>query len=76
MDSNKTTALFGLDYIPIVETFTSLEGESIDSGTTTFFIRTAVCQNKCSFCDTKESWAQNDKNKIWTKGDINNECKV
>ena len=44
------------DMLPIVETFTSLEGEGPDCGTPTFFIRLAGCAVGCYKCDTKESW--------------------
>lgn len=36
--------------------FYSLQGEGAHIGRPTFFIRTAVCNLRCSWCDTKYSW--------------------
>jgi 7-carboxy-7-deazaguanine synthase len=38
--------------LPVVETFTSLQGESTHAGRVCFFIRCAGCNLKCSYCDT------------------------
>jgi 7-carboxy-7-deazaguanine synthase len=40
----------------IIETFYSIQGEGAHIGKPTFFIRTAVCNLRCSWCDTKYSW--------------------
>lgn len=40
---------------PIAETFYSLKGEGIWSGTPMFFIRLSGCNLHCDFCDTKYS---------------------
>lgn len=40
----------------IIEMFYSIQGEGIHIGKPTFFIRTAVCNLRCSWCDTKYSW--------------------
>ncbi len=37
----------------IIETFTSIQGEGLKMGTITFFIRTAGCNLRCSWCDTR-----------------------
>lgn len=42
---------------PIVETFHSVQGEGAWTGTSAFFIRLALCDVGCWFCDTKESWS-------------------
>lgn len=42
--------------LPVVETFHSLQGEGVWTGTNAFFIRLAGCDVGCPFCDTKESW--------------------
>lgn len=42
--------------LPIHEMFTSIEGEGPEVGTPTLFVRTAGCNFKCSFCDTRKSW--------------------
>ena len=38
--------------LPVVETFTSIQGESTHAGRLCFFIRLAGCNLKCSYCDT------------------------
>lgn len=40
------------DCLPVVETFLSLQGESTHAGRLCFFIRTAGCNLRCSYCDT------------------------
>ncbi len=42
---------------PIVETFHSVQGEGAWMGASAFFIRLALCDVGCWFCDTKESWS-------------------
>jgi len=37
----------------INEMFLSIQGEGIESGKPTFFIRTGICNLQCSWCDTK-----------------------
>ncbi|WP_017324888.1 7-carboxy-7-deazaguanine synthase QueE [Synechococcus sp. PCC 7336] len=41
---------------PVVETFSSIQGEGAWTGTSAFFIRLAGCDVGCWFCDTKDSW--------------------
>ena len=43
-------------FLPVVETFHSLQGEGFHSGKSAFFIRLAGCSVGCSWCDTKKSW--------------------
>ena len=38
--------------LPVIETFTSIQGESTHAGRICFFIRLAGCNLRCSFCDT------------------------
>ena len=45
-----------LDYLPIVETFHSVQGEGAWMGVSAFFIRLAGCDVGCPWCDTKISW--------------------
>jgi len=40
----------------IMETFLSIQGEGVNSGLPTFFIRLAHCNLRCSYCDTKYSY--------------------
>ena len=49
-------------FLPVVETFHSLQGEGFHYGKSAFFIRLAGCRVECPWCDTKESW--NEKNHI------------
>ena len=39
-------------FLPVVETFSSIQGESTHAGKLCFFIRLAGCNLKCSYCDT------------------------
>jgi 7-carboxy-7-deazaguanine synthase len=43
--------------LPIVETFHSVQGEGAWAGTNAFFIRLALCDVGCPWCDTKISWS-------------------
>jgi 7-carboxy-7-deazaguanine synthase len=43
--------------LPIVETFHSIQGEGAWAGTNAFFIRLALCDVGCPWCDTKISWS-------------------
>ena len=40
----------------ISEIFESIQGEGINAGKDSIFIRTALCNLKCSWCDTKYTW--------------------
>jgi organic radical activating enzyme len=42
---------------PIVETFHSVQGEGMWTGTSAFFIRLGGCDVHCPWCDQKESWS-------------------
>jgi 7-carboxy-7-deazaguanine synthase len=43
--------------LPIVETFHSIQGEGAWAGVSAFFIRLALCDVGCPWCDTKISWS-------------------
>ena len=45
-----------MSYLPVVETFHSLQGEGCHTGRSAFFIRLGGCRVGCSWCDTKHSW--------------------
>jgi len=45
-----------VNYLPIVETFHSVQGEGAWMGVNAFFIRLAGCDVGCPWCDTKISW--------------------
>ena len=44
--------------LPVVEKFHSLQGEGAHAGRSAFFIRLASCKVRCSWCDTKDSWSE------------------
>ncbi len=44
--------------LPVVEQFHSLQGEGAHAGRSAFFIRLASCKVRCSWCDTKDSWSE------------------
>ena len=45
-------------FLPVVESFHSLQGEGHHSGRSAFFIRLAGCAVGCPWCDTKHSWPE------------------
>ncbi len=46
-----------LDALPIAETFLSVQGEGIRTGTPSFFVRVSGCNLRCAWCDTPyASW--------------------
>ena len=40
----------------IIEIFSSIQGEGIHAGKPSVFLRTALCNLKCVWCDTKYTW--------------------
>ena len=44
--------------LPVVERFHSLQGEGAHAGRSAFFIRLASCKVRCEWCDTKNSWSE------------------
>lgn len=51
-----TTSKTASAVLPVVETFHSIQGEGVWTGTNAFFIRLGGCDVGCSWCDTKHSW--------------------
>lgn len=45
--------------IPIMESFSTLQGEGFHTGKASWFIRTGGCDVGCHWCDVKESWDAN-----------------
>ena len=43
-------------YLPVMESFYTIQGEGFHSGSPAHFIRTAGCDVGCGWCDVKESW--------------------
>ncbi len=43
-------------FLPVMESFYTIQGEGFYSGTPAYFIRLGGCDVGCSWCDVKESW--------------------
>ncbi len=43
-------------FLPVMETFLSIQGEGAHTGVPSFFIRIGGCDVGCHWCDVKESW--------------------
>lgn len=57
MIKNKEYAqLQGGKFLPLVESFYTIQGEGYNTGKPAFFIRLGGCDVGCSWCDSKESW--------------------
>lgn len=50
--------------LSICETYMSLQGEGMHSGLPCFFVRTAGCDLRCSWCDTTHSFGAGEKRSI------------
>lgn len=59
---------------PIVEIFDSIQGEGVFLGKMVTFVRFAGCNLACPWCDTKESWKQEEA-QIMTVPEILEQCK-
>lgn len=46
-------------FLPVMETFYTLQGEGFHQGKAAYFIRLAGCDVGCIWCDVKESWNKN-----------------
>lgn len=44
------------EYLPVMESFYTIQGEGFHSGTPAYFIRLGGCDVGCVWCDVKESW--------------------
>jgi organic radical activating enzyme len=42
--------------LKIADVFASVQGEGLRQGEPTLFVRTAGCDLRCRFCDTKDAW--------------------
>lgn len=54
----------------VVETFLSIEGEGVRTGTPVFFVRFAECNLNCGYCDTKYSHKESDAVEWLTSGQL------
>jgi organic radical activating enzyme len=46
-------------FLPIMESFYTLQGEGFHQGKAAYFVRLAGCDVGCVWCDVKESWDEN-----------------
>jgi len=44
------------EFLPVMESFYTIQGEGYYAGTPAYFIRLAGCNVGCHWCDVKESW--------------------
>lgn len=51
--------------VGLVNIFTSINGEGYASGKPVVFIRTFGCNLRCSWCDTQESWTEENLKKVY-----------
>lgn len=51
--------------IGLVNIFVSINGEGYASGKPVVFVRTFGCNLRCAWCDTKESWTEENMKKIY-----------
>ncbi len=51
------------EFLPLMESFYTIQGEGCNTGKAAYFIRLAGCDVGCVWCDVKESWDAN-KHKV------------
>lgn len=51
--------------IALINIFESINGEAYNAGKPTVFVRTFGCNLRCIYCDTKESWSEENLLKIY-----------
>jgi 7-carboxy-7-deazaguanine synthase len=49
--------------LPVSEVFLSVQGEGVNVGTPSVFLRTYFCNLTCTWCDTKYTWLNQDRSK-------------
>tara|TARA_B100000029_G_scaffold498159_1_gene566617 strand:+ start:123 stop:794 length:672 start_codon:yes stop_codon:yes gene_type:complete len=52
---------YNMNYLIINEIFYSIQGEGLDSGKPTIFIRLTGCPLRCNYCDTKYAFKEGQK---------------
>src|SRR5215207_34162 len=56
MEATISKNRIGVDVLPVMEHFYSLQGEGFHQGRAAYFIRLGGCDVGCVWCDVKESW--------------------
>ena len=56
--------------ICLIEIFKSIDGEGFHSGQATVFVRTFGCNLRCPWCDTQESWTEENFKKLYPNEDL------
>ena len=46
----------GLNELPLMESFLTVQGEGLHTGSAAYFIRLGGCDVGCVWCDVKDSW--------------------
>ena len=54
--NNEKTKVKSGKILPLMETFTTIQGEGFHSGKSAHFLRIGGCDIGCHWCDIKESW--------------------
>ncbi len=69
-EDQKNTDIVSNKKLEVSEIFTSVQGEGPCSGTPAVFLRLAVCNMHCWYCDTKYTWLYNAKILEMVRSDI------
>src|SRR5215203_6087131 len=56
METTISKNRIGVDVLPVMEHFYTLQGEGFYQGQAAYFIRLGGCDVGCVWCDVKESW--------------------
>ena len=68
------TDIRGGEYLPVAESFYSLQGEGCNVGKAAYFIRLGGCDVHCPWCDSKSTWDAG-KHTLHSVSDIVSEAK-
>lgn len=61
---NSIQSKLGVDILPVMESFYTVQGEGFHQGKAAYFVRLAGCDVGCVWCDVKESWDENNSDLI------------
>ena len=60
-----------MKHYPIIEHFYSLQGEGANAGKPAYFLRLSGCNVRCDFCDSKNSWDNENAQEIALEDIVN-----